>query len=374
MRVQVTDPNPIRAAAIANAAAEQFSVTAPLIEIPNQDMEGPVKITIIRPATAPNHPDTPRKTLSVAFGFMGGILFTIAIAIIRFIADRSVKNVSHLDGETLLGVIPQVVTEGIVDKPFVGDGETPNMEMFKQIRTVLLQELENSEIQVISVTSALAGEGKTTTCLSIAREFAISGYRVLVVEADLRKPSIRGFLPFSISKAPEFYTRFLDSRGNQKLSPTILRKMTESAFGLDLLLVDLLFLSDDFNGADYFEKEHFDKLVRSYREKYDFIFVDCPPVLPISDTLSIANSVDAFITVAQAGKVSENQFKGMKEKLLSTSKPILGVVLNMVPRHRDSSEYGYQYSYGGEYGSYYRTTPYTHYREDKLQREAKLRD
>ena len=372
MRVGVSDSDPNRAAAIANKAAEQFSLTAPLLEIPNQGIDGPVKVTIIKPATPATYPDTPRKTLSVTFGLMGGILFSFLVAVTRYIFDRSVKNVSHLDGETLLGVVPQIaVEEDSVSLVFENDN-SQNIEMYKQIRTILLQEVENSAVKVIGITSALAGEGKTTTCLNIAREFVISGYRTLIIEADLRKPAIRQFLPFSVSKAPEVFTRCLGSFGKQKITKTLLKRMIESRFGIDFLIVDPQSLRSDFNGADYFEREYFGDLVSKFRGKYDFIFIDCPPVLPISDTLSIASALDAVIIVAQAGKVRINQFRGMKEKILSTSKPILGVVLNMVPRHRDSTEYGYQYSYGGDYGEYYRTTPYTNYREHKAQRQLEL--
>lgn len=372
MRVTVSDSNPNRAAAIANKAAEQFSITAPLLEIPSEGLDGPVKVTIIKPATAATYPHTPRKTLSVTFGLMGGILFSFLVAVTRYITDRSVKNVSHLDGETLLGVVPKnAVDEGFLPLIFENDN-SQNGEMYKQIRTILLQEVENSTVKVIGITSALAGEGKTTNCLNIAREFAVSGYRVLVIEADLRKPSLRQFLPFSLSKAPEVYTQCLESFGNQKLTKTQLKRMIESRFGIDFLIVDPQFLGSNFNGADYFEKEYFGDLVSKFRRKYDFIFVDCPPVLPISDTLSIANVLDAVIIIAQAGKVRINQYKGTKEKILSTSKPILGVVLNMVPRHRDTSEYGYQYSYGEDYGEYYRTTPYSNYREHKAHRKLEL--
>jgi Mrp family chromosome partitioning ATPase len=102
------------------------------------------------------------------------------------------------------------------------------------------------------------------------------------------------------------------------------------------------------------EDEKFDELIKFLRSRYEYVIIDCPPILPVTDAAIISTRADGCILVVHAGVTKRPHFYGTRDAILAVGSEILGVVINKIPQNAVDYEYGYRYGYSGYYGSYYR--------------------
>ena len=250
---------------------------------------------IVEEAREPSSPSFPKKPLMFALGAVFALIFggfTITLQELMSRVVRTEQDVEERLGIPLLTSVPQLKSETLaghgegylptdylVDKPMTVYGEA-----FRTARATLLHDVDGGP-KVIAVVSTMPGEGKTTTALSLARTMALSGDRVLLIDADLR----RGGLASAAHIKPEVGL-FEILNGHAHTEDVILRDVVDN---LDLLPV----AQSVFTPQDVFSGSKMASLLDTLRPRYDRIIFDTPPLLGIADAQTIATLSDSSILV-----------------------------------------------------------------------------
>ena len=349
--LSVTDADPVRAADLANAIASQFEITAQLLEVDSGGAGGtssPVKVTQISQATPSSTPSSPSFNKDMAGSVAIGAGIGMLIAYWRYRLQNTVKNSSHLQG------LPLLMAAGFDplawESPLISDIDkySPRAESFRLLRTNILNASQTKLIRTIGVTSALSGEGKTTTAANLSISLAQLGKEVLLIEADLRRPRLSNY--FNLDRESGTSEMLLTaSVAPRYLSLTKFIKKTKIK-GLSVITSGKI---PDYP-AELLGSEKFGPILRVLSEKFDFIVVDLPPSLPVADAAIVGGLLDGNLIVIKAGDTRIPQFKGVVNLLQSNHAPILGCCINMIPfDSRDAEDYGYQYGYTLKVGKRY---------------------
>ena len=212
------------------------------------------------------------------------------------------------------------------------DKKSPISEAYRTLRTSIRFSSADRELKTIAMISALPGEGKSTTISNLAVVIAQSGQKVLLIDCDLRKPK-----QHNIFGAENIgLTNYLISR-----DPVENYLQATEIENLHLLTAGPV----PPNPAELLESQKFKDLLESLKGYYDYVLLDCTPVMPVADSTIIAEQVDGVIMLLSSGMVTPKVAQETKQKLQAVGANILGVVLNKVePQH--SYGYAYYYYYG----------------------------
>jgi capsular exopolysaccharide synthesis family protein len=215
-------------------------------------------------------------------------------------------------------------------------------EEVKLLRTNL--RLCGTEKKVIMLTSTVSGEGKSHVAIDLARSLTELDYRVLVIDADLRKSVLENHVVAGSFK--QGLTHYLSGQADAK-------DVIYSTDTKNLSIIGAGTLAP--NPSELLSRPRMAELVEMARQEYDYVVVDCPPLGMVVDAAVIAQLCDGAILVVAAGMAKYHAVQDTKEKLENTKCPILGVVLNKVDRRKNGRYYGYGKYYGyGSYGGYYK--------------------
>lgn len=210
--------------------------------------------------------------------------------------------------------------------------KSPIAEQFRTIRTNILFSSVDKELQTIIVTSSGPGEGKSTTTANLAVVFAQQGKRVLLIDADLRKPTVH-------------YT--FRTENHVGLSNVLTRQLTlEEAVSITAQEKLWVLSSGPIppNPSEILGSRGMQALIEQAKDEYDVIVIDTPPVLAVTDAQVLANQADGVVLVVSSGKTERESAKKAKELLESAKAKILGVVLN----NKKAEDTHYYYYYGGK--------------------------
>ena len=230
-------------------------------------------------------------------------------------------------------------------------------ESFRDVRTGLFFRSNVDDIKTILFTSPSPGDGKSTTISNIAISIAQAGKRVCLIDADFRRPRVHQYF-------------------GQELSPGLLGVLAGD-LELDEAIQDCSIQDDLFllpaggrpsNPGELVTSEEFRNLIEALREKFDYVLIDSPPVLPVSDPATIASIVDGVYLVTRIRKGVKLTSQKAKETLDRVGANWMGVIVNGLDENPHYSEYGYQYGnysyYGGVYGRYHDSNAKTY--RDKI--------
>jgi capsular exopolysaccharide synthesis family protein len=336
----VSDTDPIRAAAIANAVGAEFPRLVGRLETPSGQSSSPVTVSVTRAATVPSVPVSPRIPLNLALGLIVGLGLGIGAAVLRDQFNTSVSgigDVEKLTGAIPLGVVPYDALAG--KQPLItADQFGGRAEAFRTLRTNLQFADVDEPPRVITITSALPAEGKTTTACNIALTLAQSGARVVLVEGDLRKPAVGKYL--GISNAAGL-TNVL--AGQHELRDVIV------SYQRDTLAV-LPSGPTPPNPSEMLGSQQMHQLLTTLATDYDLVIIDAPPLLPVTDAAVLASASDGAIMVVRHGKSRREEVERAIQALTAVNAKVLGTVLNFAPRRKRRGGYdgyGYGYGYGG---------------------------
>lgn len=333
--VQVTDPSPKRAQQIAGAIGEVFPRLANQLDS-TSSTTSPVKISVVSGPSLPKSPISPRKKLNVALGFGIGLLLGLAIAVIRYLLDVSVRSedaLAEAAGVPVLGTV--ALDSTIKSEPLITDRlkRSHRAEALRHIRTNL-QFIDGAQpAQAVVVTSSVESEGKTTTACNLAIVIAETGRSVLLIEADMRKPVASDL--FGLERGVGLST---------VLSGQIGFDDAYQRWGS----TDLTVLPSGLippNPSELLGGERMADLLKDVRERFDIVLIDTPPLLPVADAAVIAANADGVLVVFRHGKTKRGQLRQSMQALTTVHARILGVVLNMRPMSR-----GERREYSGYYG------------------------
>ncbi len=213
------------------------------------------------------------------------------------------------------------------------DPHAAECEQFRTLRTELFHAAETGRTQIVTVTSAVADEGKTSTLLNLALSIAQSRERrILVIEGDLRRPSFSSYL--AIQPAGGL---------NDVLSGE--RDLFSSMICINELGLYVLPVTEEAkNPTEMLSSERLGEMLGQLREYFDFILLDSPPVIPFADSRLLASQSDAVILVIRAGVAPYETVEKAIEAL--SRRRILGIVLNGAEHMRESGYYDYYYYSG----------------------------
>ncbi|MGI5829963.1 MAG: GumC family protein [Bradymonadia bacterium] len=302
-------------------------------------------IRILDKAVAPKSPISPRIFVNVVITLLAALLAAFALIFVLELLDLSIKNQSDIElkaGLPFLGVVPSIPKSGREKKStnpyrFVIDNpKSPLSECVRTLRTTLSFMLPPDKSQVLLITSPSPLEGKTTTALNLAVTYALTKHRVLLIEADLRRPKL--YKALGLPKA-QGLTAVLNKEAT--LEQVITKTTVEH---LDLLPCGEI----PSNPSEIFQSDFFTTLLNTLKNQYDYIIIDSPPVTAVTDALIMAQYSDGVIIVTKAGKTQLPLLIRARELLQGVNAPILGVVLNALSAN-SSSYSGYYYYYTREY-------------------------
>ena len=207
--------------------------------------------------------------------------------------------------------------------------KSPISEIYRTIRTNIQFSAFDKDLKTIAVTSSLEGEGKTTTLCNLAVTFAQQNKKVLIVDADLRRPKVH---------------RLFDIPNERGLTELLIEMIEPEAFIHETFVENLFVLPTGVippNPADLLASNRMKHFIENVRAKFDYVLIDTPPVNVVTDGLLIANRMDGVVLVCDSGQTGIEEAKKAKELLVTAKANVLGVVLNNVKQE----DTGYYYYY-----------------------------
>lgn len=347
LEISATREDPQEAADVANAVAMQLSEVIQELESQTVDSQVTVvvKATMTSPAQPPGGPSSPRTRVNLLLGLAAGLVLGIGYAFLRNYLDNTVKTAQQLHeitGASSLGMV--MFDANAKTKPLVTmDRRSVRAEAFRIIRTNLRYVDVDRRPKVITVTSALPGEGKSTTAINLAITFGQAGQRVCLVEADLRRPNIGTYMGIA-----------MEIGLTDVLADDVTLESTLISWNRGLVAV-LPSGHTPPNPSELLGSHLMRDVLERLRSLFDVVIIDAPPLLPVTDAAILANISDGAIIIARWGKTTREQLASATQSVLQADGRVLGTVMNFVPT--TGRRYGRKYGYGYGYGAGYESTP-----------------
>ena len=292
-------------------------------------------VQIVDRAVEGKDPVRPNKPLNIALGIIIGLVVGIGLAFFIEYLDTSVKTIDDVERSLqapVLGVIPQNV--GLLLEE---GAESPHAEAYRVLRTNLLFSRKDDKLNTVAVVSAGAGEGKSTTVFNLASVFAQSGQRVVIVDSDLRRPTLQKMLHVTNSIG---LTNYLMRQNS--LEEVI---QTTKVPTMDFLASGKL----PSSSLGILSSAQMKNLITELKQRYDFVFFDSPPIMGVSDASILASEVDMTLQVIQYRRYPQPMNIRAKQLIEKVGGNLIGIVLNNINMSQDES----YYYYIGYYHEYY---------------------
>ena len=335
--VLVSDTDPQRAARIAGAVGKQFSTSVLELERVSESAPSPVKVSVVRPATVPTSPVSPKPLRNIALGVVLGLLLGFGTALLRDTFDTSIKSerdVKDSIDETIIGGItfdPEGPKHPLIVQ---SDPHGPRAEAFRSLRTNLQFVDAANHPRSLVFTSSLPGEGKTTTTANLAISMAAAGSRVCVIEGDLRRPRLLSYMGMEGSVG---LTNVLIGQADLV---DVLQPFGDT--GVHVLGAGQI----PPNPSELLGSETMARTIRQLEEMFDYVIIDAPPVLPVTDATVLSTVTGGVVVVAGCGVVNREQLHRAIASVKAVNGNILGVVVNRIPTRGANAE---SYYYGEGY-------------------------
>jgi len=317
-------------------------------------------IDAARVPTAPSEPNIPRN---LSFALVLGVISGLGLAFLLENMDNTVRTPEQAQAISALpslGMIPLGSKSGshgpngkrlvlTASKEFVETvtqvrPQSQMAESYRALRTSLLLSNLGAPPKVIMVTSARPQEGKTTTSINTAIVLAQKGVRVLLIDADLRRPSVHKTLGMGPRSG---LSNVLTG------SATVQQTITTSPILPNLYIMPAG--TPPPNPAELLASANMRDLILQLREQYDHIVIDTPPTLSVTDAVVLSPRADATILVIRSGQTTKQALRRSRDILTQVNAHVAGVLLNAVDL--TSPDYYYYYEYQGKYGAYYLEEP-----------------
>lgn len=329
LSVRAELPDPGDAATLANMVAESATDYVATLETPVGGTLPLAKLTVVTPAVSDDTVVSPNVALNAAVGIVLGVFTGLLYILLRARLDTRIRSLGDLNGESILSVVPynkQLAEGAPLD---FSSGVDVATESFRKLRTNLAFARVDNPARVILVTSPNANEGKTVTSINLAAALAELSNRVVMVGADLRKPTMGSRMSLLGSIG---LTNFLAAQAT--LDDVIQASGVE---GLDVLACG----SIPPNPSELLASARLSQAIDELRSRYDYVIVDSAPVLPVADSSVVATLTDGVVLVARCGRTRRQAIQDTGAELAKAGAAVLGVVLNDVKQ--SSLPYGYGY-------------------------------
>lgn len=320
--VEVRDESPQRAADIANAVGESFSLLADdLDQGTTVSGEPAVRVRAVQPAAVPAEPSSPGLGIVLLLGLFGGIVVGVGAALARNALDPIIRSPARLNAVTGIANLTVIGSEAQVrEHPLILSGSTSQSrtEAFRRLRFALQSADAERHPRVVVVTSAVELEGRTTTVANLAIAMAAVGNRVLLVDGDPERPQIADMLGLRPGIG---LTNLV--RGEVKVDQVV---QTWHPGRLDVLPSGTRIPSP----GELLASKSMGALLADLRQNYDLVVVDAPPLGATIDAAALAAHADATILVCRF-KASRSRVESALATLRAANATVAGTVFTMVP-------------------------------------------
>lgn len=340
LSVRVRYRDPAVAAALANAVASSMSSFVRELETPSGGGEPLAKLTVVTPAVASESAATPRTARNIVIGALAGLLVGVLCVAIRARFDTRIRSADDAESELgvpVLSVVPKsrkFAGSSMVD---FSSGSSAVAEAFRKLRTNLRFVEVSDALRVVLVTSPNEGEGKTTTALNLAAALGEAGVKALVVDGDIRRPAVASRVGVEGGLGLTTYLQ-----GGVELTDVIQRCGTDT---FDVLAAGEV----PPNPSELLGSKAAADLFVALAERYEYVIVDSPPILPVTDAVVTAANCDGVLLVLRSQDTTRSEALSAMSQLAKGECRVAGVVLNGI---EDRGAY-----YGDHYGYVYSAQP-----------------
>lgn len=284
---------------------------------------GKNNISILDVATVPYTTYAPRIKVNVFLGSLVGLVLGISVALLLSFTDdtlRSSDDVERLLNLPVLGLIPALNSKGIGTSPLVTVRQSNSLlaEAFRSLRTNLLLATVGGAPKILTVTSAMPMETKSSTCLQLAATFAQAGKTVLLIDADLRRPSIHRYLGL------DNLTGLSDCLLGLSNAEDVIQKT--SMEGVWVLTAGPI----SSNPVELLSSEQLMDILRITSAKFDMVMLDSPPIMGLADALILANRAQATLLVTAFAQTRKRLLTDAYKRLRQAQANVIGVVFSKV--------------------------------------------
>lgn len=292
-------------------------------------------IAIIDPAHIPEKPSSPRLLLNLALALLAGFAISAALAFALEQIDDAITDPAEIErriGLPLLGSIPKI--DGEAPKEALLDRKSELVDAYLAVQTNLAFTTDHGVPRSLSVTSTRPAEGKSTTSLALATTLARAGKKVILVDGDMRSPSVHHLAGVGHDRG---LSNFLT--GENDIDALII---SMSEFGLMAMTAGPL----PPNAAELLTGDRLTKLISALLEKFDHVVIDSPPVMGLADAPLIGSRVEGVIYAVESHGIRASLVKTALGRLSAANARIIGSVLTKFDAQKAHYGYGYDYGYG----------------------------
>ncbi|WP_158277243.1 polysaccharide biosynthesis tyrosine autokinase [Serinibacter arcticus] len=327
--------DPVRAAELSNAVVASMTEVIPELQRPLDSAVSPVKLTITRSGQVPVVASSPDAVTNLAIGAFVGLAVGLGLAVLRSMLDTRIhgkEDLARLTRSPVLGVVG--FDAGLRGGPLVmaTDPHGRSAEAIRQVRTNLQFVNPDARPRQIVVTSAVPGEGKSTTAANLALALAEAGGRVLLIDADLRRPSIASM--FGLEGAAGLTTLLI---GQAEVDDVV---QTWGTSSLDVITSGAI----PPNPSELLGSGPMTDLLAKLAERYETVVLDAAPLLPVTDGAVLTKLTDGALFVVGAHEARQAQVTSALESLATVDGTVLGVVLNGADVRRSATYEYYDYT------------------------------
>jgi capsular exopolysaccharide synthesis family protein len=297
-------------------------------------------VSVVDRAQIPGGPFKPNLPLNIMIGLFIGLLLGLGTAFSIEWIDDTIKTPDDLGtklGLASLGVIPGV-GKGLAVREQLEDPRSQVSEAYQSVRTALQFSTDHGVPRSLLVTSTRASEGKSSTALALAQTLASLGASVLLIDADLRKPTFRG--PSSTSQGLSSLLA-----GSDKVAECVHPTQMERLFLLPSGPIPP-------NPAELLASGRFKEILDEALAKFDHIIIDSPPVLGLADAPMLASSTEGTLMVIEAGAIRRAAALNAVNRLRASDARLMGAILTKFNALKVGYGYGYGYGYGDDIYAY----------------------
>lgn len=330
LRLAVEHPDPEQARWLANATAQAF-----IASNAEDGLTRPGSVSIVEPAATPVSPVRPRTTLNTLIGAFAALLIAAAVAAVYEYLDDTVKTAEDVEAATGLPTLGGVARfpkgSGTPRGLVVGSAErSAAAEAYRVLRANL--QFSTMDAKALVVTSASPREGKTTTVANLAVAMAQTGMRVIVVDSDLRRPTLHQI--FGLTNGAGLTNALLSREPHlsQFLQPTWIDNLAVLTSG-----------PIPPNPSELLSSRRMDGVIEALRNEADLVLFDSPPTLAVADAPVLAAKLDGAIIVVDTGSTRAQVLHRAADALARSKTRILGAVLNKLSSRGHDYYYAYNY-------------------------------
>jgi succinoglycan biosynthesis transport protein ExoP len=329
LKLSVENADPLLASDIANTAASVF-----IDQNTANKLSRPGDVSIVEAATEPSSPIKPNVMLNTLLAAAAGLLIAAGITFLFDYLDDTVKSPAELEASgvpSLGGVGRFRHTRNPSDNLVAGSLSRRHLsEAYRVLRTNIQFSTIDRPGQTLLITSANPREGKSTTAANLALVMAQAGKRVILVDSDLRRPSIHRF--FGLSNGQGLTNMMLSTQAppNGIVQKTRFENLSVVTSG-----------TLPPNPSELLASRRFDSVLEALRTQADVIIIDSPPALAAADASILASKTDSTMLVVDSGRTRLAALRSAREALLRSKTHLLGAVLNKLKRHTSGGYYYY---------------------------------